>query len=68
MAHVFVVSEIRKKRELLKISQAKMADVLHINWRTYQNYEKTEDMLLSQALKCTEYLKGIEELERKMGE
>lgn len=65
MPHVFTVAEIRTKRESLKISQAKMAEVLNVNWRTYQKYEKIENMLLSQALKCTEYLKGIEEVENK---
>ena len=62
---VFDVAEIRKRREALKISQEKMAEILRITPLTYFKYEKKGDMLLSQALKCTEYLKGIEEVENK---
>lgn len=65
---IYDVPEIRKRRELLKISQEKMAEILKVTPLTYFKYEKKSDMLLSQALKCTEYLGGIEELEKKVGE
>ncbi len=66
MPEVFTIEQMRKKREQLKISQSKMANILKVSWRTYQKYEKVGDMLLSQAIRCTEYLKKTEELENNI--
>ena len=43
-----------------------MASVLGVSTQSFLTYEKTGDMKLSQALKCTEYLMALEELERKI--
>jgi DNA-binding XRE family transcriptional regulator len=67
MAHIFVVSEIRKKRIELKVTQEKMASLLGVTSQSYLYYEKKGDMWLLQALKCTEYLLALEELEKKIG-
>ncbi len=66
MPHVYDVEQIKEKRKELGISQNKMASLLKINIRTYRRYEREDDMLFSQILKCTEYLKKTEELENNI--
>ncbi len=65
MLTILSVSEIRFKRKGLGISQQKMADLLKLSYQTYQKYEKRGDMLVSQAIKCTEYLQKVEKDKRE---
>jgi DNA-binding XRE family transcriptional regulator len=68
MPFVYNVPEIRSKRIALKVSQGKMADVIKVNVNTYKRYEKSNDMWFSQAQKCTEYLRALEEVEKKIND
>jgi len=63
---IYDIQEIRKRREKLKISQEKMAEILKVTPLTYLKYEQKGDMLFTQALKCTQYLQALEEVENKI--